>query len=274
MVAEHQPSTARKIEDESRFNTKTENPIPEDKMQVTLPARTEEEQKSVASPEGGIRREQTTGTLRVVRLKKPAEEKKEVAPAGDSLLVQPLKVNDVELESILTWYKTQCSAPILKSFCELAKLLEKADSGYEPSWVCFVDSSYPKEGAKALLSAGKLEGIRGLAVFHLDPASQTRKRVFILHASTCTEAAEPTTLRTCVAKLVDYIWANVNCEEIRVGLTHLLQEDGKRAPYELLKSAFLALNFRWKTLINDQPDNRILVLGATRPLTTLFANPR
>jgi hypothetical protein len=73
---------------------------------------------------------------------------------------------------------------------------------------------------------------------------------------------------------VDYIWANVNCEEIRVCLLHYAQAEGKLAPYEMLKAAYQDLKFRWKKLVNDNQGGRAIELGLVRPPNTLVTNPR
>jgi hypothetical protein len=62
----------------------------------------------------------------------------------------------------------------------------------------------------------KIQNERGLLVFYLDPASQIKKRVMILHAS----AVSPVELKVALDVYVKYIWENVNAEEIRVGLGH------------------------------------------------------
>lgn len=73
-------------------------------------------------------------------------------------------------------------------------------------------------------------------------------------------------------QLVNYIWKNVNCDEIRVGIAHIPQGQGKFIQYEPLKIAFQNLGFRWKTLVNDEKGGRILVLGLNRPENVLFDN--
>ena len=85
---------------------------------------------------------------------------------------------------------------------------------------------------------------------------------------------EKSGLNDFLKELIEYIWENVNCEEIRVGISHIEQEKDKYSPYMPLKSAYQGLNFKWKTLTNGEDGKRILILGLSRPNTIIFNNPR
>lgn len=170
----------------------------------------------------------------------------------DKLSLQPLKMKESEVQQFLERYESAVSPKLIQSYCPLSELLEKAHSGYEPHWVSLTNNS----------------SIEGLGVYHLDPAAKSGARVTILHASTAADEA----LEFFLEELVRSVWTNVHCAEIRVGLAHLPQPDGKLAPHGPLKTAFLRLRFRWKTLTSDQQGNRILILGLTRP--SPFLNPR
>ncbi len=176
----------------------------------------------------------------------------------------PLGIREGEVAAFLQEYQRHVSDKLVQSYVPCAELLEKSMTGYEPCWVCLKDFS---------VGAGKspYENVKGLAVFHVDPTSKLRVRVNILHASVA-ESAGP--VKEFLQKVVDYVWANVNCEEIRVGLAHIEQAGEKYVPYEPLKNAYQELQFRWKTLTNDEEGKRILVLGLSRPATKPFANPR
>ena len=183
--------------------------------------------------------------------------------------IKPLKITEPEAAKLLAWYQNHTSSKILQSYCPLSELITKAESGYEPYWLCYANDTYPLEGASNLLRDSSFDLLRGLAVFHIDPASQQKPRVTILHASTLEETKVPDLVR----KLVEYIWKNVNCEEIRVELTHFMQE-GRLAPCDVLKASFQGMKFRWKTLINDQQGKRVVVLGLARGAGDVFVNPR
>eukprot|EP00826_Nyctotherus_ovalis_P040508 TRINITY_DN4002_c0_g3_i1.p1 TRINITY_DN4002_c0_g3~~TRINITY_DN4002_c0_g3_i1.p1 ORF type:complete len:345 (+),score=64.62 TRINITY_DN4002_c0_g3_i1:1131-2165(+) len=182
----------------------------------------------------------------------PAHKTPEKNESTEKSSLQPLKMKESEVQQFLERYTSVVSSKLIQSYCPLSELLEKAHSGYEPHWLSLTNNS----------------SIEGLAVFHLDPAGKSRARVTILHASTASEER----LQSFLGELVSCIWENVNCEEIRVGLAHFSQADGKLGPYTPLKAAYQQLHFRWKTLTNDEQGNRILILGLTRP--SPFLNPR
>ena len=184
--------------------------------------------------------------------------------------IKPLDITDAEISQFLQLYKQAASPLMMDSYCPLNSLVEKAQAGYEPYWLTYSSSKFTKE----TLSKKGLGSVQGFAVFHTDPTSLAKPRVFILHASILNESSDPGRLNSFLANLLEYIWTNINCEEIRVSLLHFRQNDGKLAPYDLLKSAYQENKFRWKTLVNDQQGNRAIVLAITRPSTSIVNNPR
>eukprot|EP01022_Parablepharisma_sp_SALTPOND_P001249 TRINITY_DN105925_c0_g1_i1.p1 TRINITY_DN105925_c0_g1~~TRINITY_DN105925_c0_g1_i1.p1 ORF type:complete len:493 (-),score=44.28 TRINITY_DN105925_c0_g1_i1:1246-2724(-) len=185
-------------------------------------------------------------------------------PSEPSLL--PLNMTDCDVPKFLGWYQAKVSEKFIKSYSPLEQLLEKTQTGYNPIWLCYASERYAKEGASRLLENNSIDNaVHGFAVFHIDPASQIRSRVLILHASVSDESTDPKKLPEFLRQLMEYIWKNVNCDEIRIELSHFTQEDGKLAAYSALKDALQELKFRWKTLISDQEGNRVVVLGANRP---------
>lgn len=197
----------------------------------------------------------------VVSVAKTVEEPMKLDTEEEKLLLRPLKIHEREVAAFLAEYQTGVSAKLIQSYVPCAELLEKSQTGYEPCWLCLRSDSNSADHKK----------IKGLAVFHIDPTSKLRVRVNILHAT-----AEESTgnVKDFLQQVVDYIWANVNCEEIRVGLAHIEQAGEKYIPYDPLKNAYQDLQFRWKTLTNDEQGKRILVLGLSRPATKPFLNPR
>jgi hypothetical protein len=182
------------------------------------------------------------------------EHKEEVLNKDKKLMLKPLGIKESEAGEFLERYKATISKQLLESYSPLSELLETSFSGYEPYWLCLKDQS----------------SIKGLAVFHLDPESKIRSRVMVLHAS----VTEEENLNEFLKEVVSFIWANVNCEEIRVGITHIEQDNTKPAPYLPLKTAYQNLSFRWKTLANNEDGKRILILGLNRPIAEQFLNPR
>ncbi len=157
-----------------------------------------------------------------------------------------------EAESLLSSYQLKLPQPLQETYASPHDVLRRAKNSREAYW----------------LRPGAFEG---LAVFCLEPAFEQQK-ASILHIST----VEPGELSGFVTALVQHIWANVNCSEIRVELRYT---HGKEyAPYEPVKAAYMKDNgFRWKTLLNESAKTggqRVLVLGLARPSTAIFSNPR
>lgn len=175
---------------------------------------------------------------------------------GSGLVLKPLGMKESEVSEFLEHYQSTVPKQLLESYSPCSELLEASLSGYEPYWLCLKDKDQP--------------AIKGLAVFHLDSEAKLKSRVMILHASVTDEG----NLSAFLKDLVTFIWQNVNCEEIRVGIAHIEQENSKCAPYLPLKNAYQALNFRWKTLANNEDGKRTLILGLSRQSTDSFLNPR
>ncbi len=112
----------------------------------------------------------------------------------------------------------------------------------------------------------------GLAVFCMESGFGQR-RASILHVST----VDPMRTSELVAAVVEHIWKNVNCGEIRAELRYA-QQGSTYAPYEPIKLSLMKDNgFRWKTLLNESAKTggqRVLVVGLARPASSVFANPR
>ena len=182
--------------------------------------------------------------------------------------IYPMKITDIIASKLLNWYAKKLPHNFTKSYCPLEKLIEKSQTGYNPIWLGYgeQETDFNFVCKENTFTEKK---IKGLIVIHIDPASQLKPRILILHASILNEKAVITRLPDLLKKLMDYIWKNVNCDEVRVELSHFLQ-NGKLAPYEYLKTEFQNLKFRWKTLISDQQGNRMVVLGINRPEDKLF----
>lgn len=170
-----------------------------------------------------------------------------------NLQLLPLKITEEELPQFLAKYQTRVIPELIQSYCPLSDLLEKTQTGYTPHWLCF---SYPG------WYESKEQQIEGLAVFFIDPSCKARTRVTILHASVARELGKISDL---LSEVLNYIWRNINCDEVRVGLAYIQQEGEKCIPYDPLKNAYQEIKFKWKTLTNDDLGNRILILGMNRP---------
>ena len=164
----------------------------------------------------------------------------------------PINITNTEAVGLLEQYERKLSKDFAKSYCPLNQLIEISQLGYNPIWL-----SYSSKQLTHNLTNN--DSLYGLAVLNIDPNSQIKPRVKIVHASTLNND-----IRVFLSKLIDYIWTYINCEEIRVELIYYEQGD-KLLPYVELKKELENLKFKWKMLTNDKEKNRAVVLGLNRP---------
>jgi len=177
-------------------------------------------------------------------------------------IIKPLAIKESEAAEFIKNYIAKVPQKIIDSNPSVTDLLEKSLSGYEPYWICLTTPEY---------TPGALGLIKGLAVFHMDPTEcKFKPTVKLLHASVIDEAD----IKFFIKEISDYIWANVNCDEILVELAHLAVEGGKPAAYEKLKVGYTSNKYRWKHLAKDDFQRMIQVMGLKRPADKPFANPR
>lgn len=197
-----------------------------------------------------------------LEISNPSIGNKEEPIETQKLNLFPIKIPEDELLPFLLQYQARVSPPLHQSYCPLTELLEKSQTGYTPYWLSYSYSD---------INSPDDQTIQGLAVFYIDPSCKARTRVSILHA---TVAGEESKFGEFLSELLAFIWKNVNCDEIRVGLAHIQQQEDKTIPYDPLKNAYQDLKFRWKTLSNDDQGNRILILGMNRPENAPYMNLR
>ena len=171
-------------------------------------------------------------------------------------VLKPLKLKESEIEAFLTDYLQKLPALLKDSYANIPELIKRTQSSPESYWMI------PTEGTT----------FEGLIVFYIDHTFEL-KRATVLHASTVDMA----NVSKFIGMVIEYIWANVECAEIRAELRYI-QKEGDFAPYDALKDAYCKDNgFRWKTLLNDTTkgyEQRTLVLGIARPSEAIFLNPR
>lgn len=181
---------------------------------------------------------------------------------------KPMLDTSNEAAKLLKWYAGKLSEDCAKSFCPLEKLVEESQRGCNSIWLCYGSEKWDTKNASALISGGDMEDkILGLAVLSVDCVSQAKSRVRIVHVSSIKGE-----IGVLLKELTDYIWSNINCDEIRVELAHYMQGD-KLLPCASLKREFTSLNFRWKSLINVR-EGRTDVLGLSRPEASPYTNPK
>eukprot|EP00826_Nyctotherus_ovalis_P061174 TRINITY_DN8676_c0_g1_i6.p1 TRINITY_DN8676_c0_g1~~TRINITY_DN8676_c0_g1_i6.p1 ORF type:complete len:472 (-),score=84.64 TRINITY_DN8676_c0_g1_i6:722-2137(-) len=180
---------------------------------------------------------------------------------------KPILDASSEAAKLLKWYAAKLGEDYAKSFCPLEKLVEESQRGCNSIWLCYGSDKWDTKNASAIISGGRMEDkIFGLAVLNVGYVSQAKSIVRIVHVSSIKGE-----IGVLLKELTDYIWNNINCDEIRVELTHYMQ-GGRLLPFTSLKREFTSLNFRWKSLINVQ-EGRTDVLGLSRPETSPYANP-
>ena len=179
-----------------------------------------------------------------------------------------LKINDSDIKTLLSWYRSKLSTQFLAAYSPVSKLLERSEQGCNPVWLYYASS--PIENIQEQIENESFDDcIKGLAVFNIDPFSKSNPRILILHASFIDKNI---VMGEFIKQLIDYIWERNSCNEIRVELSYAHQKNGKLIPYEDLKNEYHRLQFKWRTLINDKDGNRNVALSLTRPKNNLFKN--
>ena len=197
---------------------------------------------------------------------------KEIINDADNIKVEeklfPLNITDMEASTLIEWYKTKISEKFIKTYPYIEQLIEKSQISYNPIWLSF--GSQYIDNISTLIKENSIESyMNGLTVLYIDPNSQIKSRIFILHASIIDEDEEK--INIYLNEVVNYIWTKTNCDEIRIELTYFMQ-NSKLSPYHLLKDQLQKLKFKWKVLINDQEGNRKIVLGIDRPEDEEFSS--
>ena len=92
-------------------------------------------------------------------------------------------------------------------------------------------------------------------------------RCFIRHLSTI----DPDHMAQALELVVDFIWKNLPCENIRVEIYHIKDEGtGQIKADPHIKAVYAAKRFRWKTLTNDPTTGKraqIMQLNNTDKIT-------
>jgi hypothetical protein len=88
----------------------------------------------------------------------------------------------------------------------------------------------------------------GLCVFNIDIDAHPDKRAFIRHLS----IFDPTHLLKVIEIVMNFVWANVDCQNCRVEIFHIKDPaTGQMKADPDVKTAFTKNIFKWKTLTND-----------------------
>lgn len=107
------------------------------------------------------------------------------------------------------------------------------------------------------------KNIIGFVILNLENQKSMQKRLMISHIS-----AESLKLYSDVLALViDYIWNNYPCIEVRIGMISKVNEQGKYEADKSVKEFFDKLGFRWKQMIYTGDKTPLQLLGLRRPDT-------
>ena len=123
---------------------------------------------------------------------------------GEKYEIMPLKIAESAIENTLYDYLERLEGKIKNTYAPLNQIIEKASSGYEDSWMIFKEKNKSRDA------------VDGLAVFNIDPSVTSAIRVTIIHLSTLKSEG----MEEAISKTLDYIWKNIHCTEIRIGLIH------------------------------------------------------
>jgi len=163
----------------------------------------------------------------------PAENKEDVAITTS---VQPVDHYEDEMEEYLKHYLGEIDQSMKNSFLsDPHVLLERANMGQDPMWFELVESS-------------DVEKKVGLAVAHIDNTVFTTRRMVILHFT----SADRERYQEFLGKFIEYIWQKDECNEIKISLYYLEDQNNHLGADKHLQDCIKKLGFRWKQLTNDK----------------------
>ena len=149
--------------------------------------------------------------------------------------VNPVDLYEDEVEQYCKLYLEGVDHGMKNSFISEPKdLLERANMGQDPIWFELVDPSSEKRV--------------GLAVAHIDNTVFTSRRMVILHFTVNNRENYSELLK----QFVEYLWKNDECNEIKMSLYYLEDQNSNLGADKQLQDALKGLGFRWKQLTNDK----------------------
>jgi len=157
---------------------------------------------------------------------------KQISSTSDEFM-RPLDIFEDELATNLEKYLLSVDDGMKQSFIsDPADLLRRANNGQDPLWFELVET-----GQRI-----------GLAVTHVDNTYFAARRLIILHFSVLNR----THYQEYLQKFVDYLWKNEECDEIKISLYHIEDENHNMGADKELQDSIKKLGFRWKQLTNDK----------------------
>ena len=138
-----------------------------------------------------------------------------------------------DFEAYIKRYYQTLPDTVAKSNNDVDKILAKTEEGYEPHYY------------KLVCAKGREQG---LACFNYDNTNMGGHRCVITHLST----VDPENMAQALDLLVNHVWREMNCNDIRVSLFHIRDEQtGTMKADPHMKSVYTTKKFKWKTLSND-----------------------
>ncbi|EGR31943.1 hypothetical protein IMG5_099710, partial [Ichthyophthirius multifiliis] len=150
-------------------------------------------------------------------------------------VVRSININETNIRSFLESYLEKIHLDIKYSFLHnIDDIIKKIKEEQDVSFL-------------KIESDGFYEDFQGLAIICLDKQQYYQvRRINILHIS----CIEKSFYNSIINTLVDYIWKNDTCDDIRVNLFYQ-QEENKLQLNKFVKNIFDQIGFKWKQLIND-----------------------
>jgi hypothetical protein len=165
-----------------------------------------------------------------------------------SNLINPLQLFEDEIITNTTQYLEHLDERMRKSFTsEPQELLRRANAGQDPQWF-------------ELLSSNNAARI-GLAVVHIDNTYFAARRLVIIHFTVTERGLYEENLRA----FTNYIWKNEECDEIKISLYYLEDEQHGKGADKDLQDWMKKLGFKWKQLTQDMNGKRYIDYLLKRP---------
>ncbi|CAG9332855.1 unnamed protein product [Blepharisma stoltei] len=111
------------------------------------------------------------------------------------------------------------------------------------------------------------QNIKGFVILNLENQKSVQKRLMISHIS----AESLPIFGEILNMIVEYIWENYPCIEIRSGMISKVNEQGKYEADKSIKEHFDKLGFRWKQMIYTGDKTPLQLLGLRRPESIVCA---
>lgn len=179
------------------------------------------------------------------------------------LELESMRIKVEEVPEFFSFYKTRLLPSVRASNNESEQLFADMEEGYERHYMKIVSF---RDGAKYG---------NGMVFLNVDHTVPLQQRVIIRHISTI-KAKE---LEKAFELVVNFIWRNIQCDNIRFELFHTKDQTGALKADPNFKACLQKAGFKWKNLRNDPTTGKrsqIMQLDRPKDPTKVpaFENPR